>query len=128
MSTVSASLIDLEKQRLRALVDADGPTLDALHAPEFTLIHPGGGLWSRATYLDGIRTGVIDYRRFNAVSEIEVLVDGALAVLRYRSAMDIHVQGQEAGPLQCWHTDCYRAVVGTPRWRVLWSQATEIRV
>jgi hypothetical protein len=127
MSSTVEMLADLEKRRLRALVGADAAALDALHAPEFVLIHPGGGAWSRARYLGGILTGAIDYRRFDAVSEIEVMVDGALAVLRYRSAMDIHVRGQEAGPLQCWHTDCYRATTGGMGWWVVWSQATEIQ-
>jgi hypothetical protein len=130
MVTPAARLVDLEKRRLRALVDADAPTLDALHADDFVLIHPGGGVWSRAEYLGGIGSGAIDYRRFEAVSEIEVLADGALAVLRYRSAIDIHVRGRQAGELQCWHTDCYRAGAGgggDQRWQVVWSQATEIQ-
>ena len=126
MTSLAAALIDLEKRRLRALVEADVVTLDALHAPEFVLIHPGGGVWSKVRYVEGIRTGAINYRRFEAVSEIEALVDGGLAVLRYRSAMDIHVEGQEAGPLECWHTDCYRADADK-QWRVAWSQATEIQ-
>jgi hypothetical protein len=109
MVTPAAGLVYLEKRRLRALVDADAPTLDALHAEDFVLIHPGGGVWSKAEYLGGVGSGAINYRRFEAVSQIEVLADGALAVLRYRSVIDIHVQGQQAGELQCWHTDCYRA-------------------
>jgi hypothetical protein len=127
MSTVVAGLIALEKKRLQALVDADPVSLDALHAPEFVLIHPGGGAWTKAYYIGGVLTGAIDYRRFEAVSPIEVIVDAGLAVLRYRSAIDIHVQGQEAGPLQCWHMDCYRATPGRTGWWAVWSQATEIQ-
>jgi hypothetical protein len=55
------------------------------------------------------------------------MVDERLAVLRYRSAIDIHVRGQGAGPLECWHTDCYRAASAEGVWRAVWSQATEIR-
>ena len=121
---MSAEVIDIEQRRLRALVAADSPTLDALHAPEFELIHPGGGAWTKEDYLGGIRSGDIDYRRFEAVSEIEVVADGAVAVLRYRSAIDIHVRGQQAGTLSCWHMDCYRR--DGQGWRVVWSQATEI--
>jgi hypothetical protein len=50
-----------------------------------------------------------------------------LAVLRYRSVIDIAVKGQEAGPLECWHLDCYRRDEGDGSWRVRWSQATAIR-
>jgi hypothetical protein len=126
MSNVSESLVDLEHDRLRALVAADEPTLDALHATDFTLIHPGGGVWSKAEYVGGVVSGIIDYRRFEPISPIEVVADGGLAVLRYRSVIDIHVRGRPAGLLHCWHTDCYRAAPGRAGWRVLWSQATEI--
>ncbi|WP_250038329.1 nuclear transport factor 2 family protein [Paractinoplanes maris] len=127
MSSDAFQLVDLEKRRLAALVSADADTLEALHAPEFVLVHPGGGVWSRRHYLDGVLSGAIDYRRFEAVSTIEVLRDGGLAVLRYRSAMDIHVRGQEPGPLECRHMDCYRAAPDGSRWWAVWSQATEIR-
>jgi hypothetical protein len=127
MSTVVDDLVALEKRRLRALVDADASTLDALHAPEFVLIHPGGGAWTKETYIGGVLSGTIDYRRFEAASAMEVMIDGGLAVLRYRSAIDIHVQGQEAGALRCWHTDCYRRADDGAGWRAVWSQATEIQ-
>ena len=126
MSSIAEELTALEKRRLRALVDADAPTLETLHADDFVLIHPGGGVWSRAEYLGGVLSGAINYRRFDATSEIEVLAGEALAVLRYRSAIDIHVQGQAPGPLRCWHTDCYRLSDSGHRWQVVWSQATEI--
>lgn len=127
MSVLVGALKDLEARRLRALIDADEVTLDALHAPEFVLINPSGGAWSKAKYLGGVLSGDINYRRFTAVSDIDVMVDGSLAVLRYRSAIDIHVQGQEAGPLECWHMDCYRATSAGASWQVVWSQATEIQ-
>jgi hypothetical protein len=65
----------------------------------------------------------LERRRLRALVD----ADGGLAVLRYRSAMDIHVQGQPAGPLECRHLDCYRVTGGEARWQVVWSQATEIR-
>jgi hypothetical protein len=49
----------------------------------------------------------------------------SLGVLRYRSAIDSAVQGLEAGPLECWHLDCYRRDEDG-QWRVRWSQATSI--
>jgi len=98
---------------------------DALHGPDFLLVHPGGGVWSKEHYLGGIASGRIEYRRFEAMSNIEVMVDGSLAVLRYRSAIDIAVEGQEAGPVECWHLDCYRRD-DDGKWRVRWSQATAI--
>ncbi|MET1060648.1 MAG: nuclear transport factor 2 family protein [Nocardioides sp.] len=125
MTDTAESLRELERRRLRSLVDVDLPTAEELHAPDFELVNPGGSTWSRATYLGGIASGDIDYRRFEAVSEIDVLVDRDLAVLRYRSAIDIAVTGGTPGPLTGRHLDVYvRDTDG--RWRVRWSQATEV--
>jgi len=122
---VSTDLRDLERRRLRSLVEADMDTAEALHAADFELVTPSGTVWSRGHYLGGIGSGDIDYRRFEAVTEIEVLHDGDLAVLRYRSAIDIAVVGGVPGPLTCQHVDVYlRGADGA--WRVRWSQATEV--
>ena len=123
---LAQELRDLEQERLRCLVERRVEDADALHADDFELVHPGGGVWSKEQYLGGIASGDVHYRRFDAVSPIDVMVDGDLAVLRYRSAIDIAVRGQEPGELECWHVDCYRRdVVGGP-WRVRWSQATSM--
>lgn len=73
--------------------------------------------------LGGIASGDINYLRFDAVSDIDVLVEGALAVLRYRSAIEI-TAGGVSHSLQCWHMDSYRAGAGHD-WRAVWSQATD---
>jgi ketosteroid isomerase-like protein len=96
-----------------------------LHAPDFQLVNPSGGVWSKEKYLGGIADGIINYRRFGPVSDIDVMVDGDLAILRYRSVIDIAVGQQEGGLLECWHLDCYRRDEGG-RWQVRWSQATSI--
>jgi hypothetical protein len=124
MSLVVETLKALEISRLRALVEADAKILEDVHASEFVLVNPSGGVWSKARYIGGVLTGEINYRRFDAISDIEVVLEGNLAVLRYQSAIDIHVAGQEAGPLECWHMDCYRRTAADARWQVIWSQAT----
>lgn len=118
-------MANTERRRLRALVEVRLVEADALHAPDFELVHPSGGVWSKEQYLGGIASGDINYRRFEAVSSIDVMMDGDLAVLRYRSVIDIAVRGQEAGLLECWHLDCYRREQDG-LWRARWSQATSI--
>ena len=115
----------LERRRLRSLVEADMEVAEALHTPDFELVNPGGSSWSRERYLGGIAAGDIDYRRFEPVSDIDVMVDGDLAVLRYRSAIDISVTGGTPGPLAAQHVDVY-VRVADGRWQVRWSQATEV--
>jgi hypothetical protein len=118
-------LVELERRRLRALVEVRVADAEALHAPDFVLVNPSGVVWSRAKYLGGIASSAIDYRRFEPISDIEVMVGADLAVLRYRSAIDVSVAGRESGPLECWHLDCYRRV-HNGQWQVRWSQATAV--
>ena len=122
---MSTDLRDLERRRLRSLVEVDMDTAEQLHTPDFELVNPSGSTWSRERYLGGIASGDIDYRRFEPVSDIDVIVDGDLAVLRYRSAIDISVGDGTPGPLTAQHLDVYVRDTGG-RWRVRWSQATEV--
>lgn len=118
-------LTEVERQRLRSLVEVRVAEADALHAADFQIVTPSGHTWSKQEYLGGIASGDIDYRRFEPLSEIEVMVDGELAVLRYRSAIETAVNGQEPGELEAWHLDCYRQDE-RGLWQVRWSQATSI--
>ncbi|HWD82306.1 MAG TPA: nuclear transport factor 2 family protein [Kribbella sp.] len=121
----STTLQNLERTRLSYLVEGRVEEASALHTPDFVIVTPSGHTWTKAEYLGGIESGEINYRRFEPVSEIDVMLDGAVAVLRYRSAIEIGVGGREPGPLSAWHLDCYhRTAAG---WQVRWSQATEIR-
>ncbi|MEV6272649.1 hypothetical protein AB0L64_36110 [Kribbella sp. NPDC051936] len=88
-------LRDLERTRLSHLVARRIPEADAIHAPDF-----------------------------EPITDIDVMVDGAVAVLRYQSAIEIGVNGREPGPLNAWHLDCYRRT--TAGWQIRWSQATAL--
>jgi len=46
-----------ERNRLRALVEADMETAYQLHADDFQLINPAGGALSKEQYLGGIASG-----------------------------------------------------------------------
>jgi hypothetical protein len=122
--TLTDELAEIERRRLRALVEVKPEEADALHAEDFRIVTPSGHTWSKAEYLGGIASGEIDYQRFEPISEIDVMADGDLAVLRYRSAIEISVKGLRPGKLEAWHLDCYRRDSGT--WRIRWSQATAI--
>ena len=115
---------ELERQRLRALVDADLGLAHSLHAHDYQLITPGGSTLSRVEYLDGIATGELDYLVFEPASEIAVrLYDGASA-LRYRARIEVLVFGElDSGVF--WHTDIHE--LRDERWQAVWSHATRIR-
>ena len=116
-------LAAIERARLRAIVAADGPALWALHDAEFVLCDAGGGIWDRERYVGGLCDGSVRYTRFEAVTPIEVLRSGDLAVVRYRSIIDLTTP-HGGGHLECWHLDTYErnAAAG---WRCRWSQAAD---
>ena len=115
---------ETEHERLRSLVEADMDVAGQLHADDFQLINPSGGVLSKEEYLGAITAGEIDYLVFEADSTIAVRFYGDAAVIRYRSNLQIVVGGQDLGLSNFWHTDSYERRDG--RWQAVWSQATEI--
>ena len=115
----------LERERLRALVEADLTIAEPLHADNFQLINPVGETLTKAQYLGGIASGEIDYRVWEPDSTIAVRAYGEAVVIRYRARLEI-VSGGHHVPLgHYWHTDLYERRDG--RWQVTWSQATAMR-
>ncbi len=118
-----SDLAQIERERLRALVEADGDRAARLHADDFQLITPSGRALSKEEYLERVRSGDIDYALWEA-GEIVVRSYGAVAVLRYPSEIAFTVGGARTPRRRYWHTDLYERRDG--RWQVVWSQATEI--
>jgi hypothetical protein len=84
-----------ERQRLRALVEANMDVAGQLHADDFQLINPFGGTLSREQYLGAVAAGEIDYLVWEPESPIAVRVYGQAAVIRYQSQVEIVVGGQK---------------------------------
>lgn len=116
------ALRQLERERLRALVEADVQRARELHAEEFQLVNPRGETLTKGQYLGGIESGRLDYLLWEPVSQIAVRLHGEAAVIRYRSRLEIVVDGQRVPEAQYWHTDSYEKHAG--QWQVVWSQAT----
>jgi hypothetical protein len=139
MGLDASALRDIERQRLRALVQADMDTAAALHADDYQLITPRGYAMSKQEYLDRIASGQLRYRVFEPASDIAVRGSGEVALLRYQARISViendsgtgdgssESSGTAAGqdPMTCWHTDCYEW--RDARWQAVWSQATVIR-
>lgn len=120
MCSAAALPVDIERRRLRALASADTITAAPLHAEDYWLITPNGSGMSKDDYLGAIASGKLRYQVFEPISEIAVLGDASVVVLRYRARISF-----DDGPgFTCWHTDCYR--FRDKRWQVVWSQATAI--
>ena len=115
-------LRQLERERLRALVEADVQRARELHSDEFQLVNPRGETLSKTEYLGGIESGRLDYLLWEPVSNIAVRIHGNAAVIRYRARLEIVVDGQRVPEAQYWHSDAYEKHNG--QWQVVWSHAT----
>lgn len=95
-----------------------------LHADDYQLITPGGATESREAYLEGIASGRLNYRVFEASSHVAVRVMGRAGILRYQARIEISVAGDLDQGL-FWHTDYYEH--RHEHWQAVWSQATRIK-
>lgn len=115
---------NIERQRLRVLVEADMEVANQLHADDFQLITPSGHTVSKEQYLGDIASGDVNYLLWEPDPDIQVRLYHEAAIIRYTARIEIIVRGSRAS-LRLWHTDSYEKRNGC--WQVVWSQATEIR-
>jgi hypothetical protein len=113
----------LERTRLRSLVERDMVLANALHAPEFHLVTPGGITRSRESYLTAVGTGAITYLKWQA-GEMMVRQFSHVVLLRYRAELEMPSQSGATSSFSCWHTDSYELHNGV--WQVVFSQATRV--
>jgi hypothetical protein len=116
-------LRQIERTRLRALVDADTRTAGRLIAANFQLINPGGAPLGRDEYLGAIAAGDIDYLAFEPTSRIVVRRSGESAALRFQVHFDLVVGGTRLTH-EGWITELYERRGG--RWQIVWEQATAV--
>ena len=120
----AASVEQVERQRLTALVDVRLDVLQRRHASEFEIVPPPGLPLTRDEYLDLIGSGDLDYLVFEPVSPITVRVHGDAATLWYRSKIDIVAAGLGRFTHEAWHLYLYEHRGGT--WQVVREQATAV--
>lgn len=83
-----------ERRRLQAPASADTATAAPLHAEDYWLITPNGSEMTKADYLGAIGSRQLMYRAFEPVSEMTVLGDAGVVVLRYRARISYCRRGQ----------------------------------
>ncbi len=123
-AAVATQLRQLERNQLKAVVDADGDALDLLLADDFVLVPPPGTPLTKDEYVGAVESGALDFEKFDPISPIDVSVYGAAAVLTYQS--DIIATGAGVGTVhhQAWHTVVYEKAAGT--WQVVRAQTTAV--
>src|SRR5688572_17060481 len=83
----------VERRPPRSLVEGDLGVATTLHADAYQLITPGGVAESKEEYLEGIASGRLNYRVFEANSHVAARVIGDAGILRYRARIEITVSG-----------------------------------
>jgi hypothetical protein len=109
----------LEERRTLALVQRDLATLEELHAPEYQLVTPAGGVFTREAYLGRIRAAPF-YAAWEVLGEMSFRLSAHMAVIRYKA----RIQFPSGRVFVCWHTDTYE--LRDCGWQAVWSQATEV--
>ena len=121
--TEADELRSVERKRTRALVEGNMEVAQRLHADDYQLINPMGGVLSKQEYLGLVASGDIDYLEWEPEA-IEVKLFGNAAVIRYRAPLRIVVKGVPNAPSgRFWFTDLYEKRNG--QWQIVWSQGTQ---
>ena len=115
---------ELERCRLRSLVERNLPLAWQLHSVDFQLVTPNGLTFSRDQYLGDIETGLLTYFGWDA-GEIDVRMHPSVTLLRYQATLKVGSDTGNISTLNCWHTDSYELLDGL--WKVVWSQASAKR-
>jgi hypothetical protein len=113
-----------QRQRTSALLNADIQAAAWIHAADFQLISPLGGVFSKDQYLGAVAAGVIKYASMELDSPVDARVYGEVVLIRYRAQIEVDVQGQRYPRDAYWFTDAYEKREG--RWQIVWSQGTGI--
>ena len=116
-------LRSVERQRLRALVNADIATLERLQADDFQVISPFGSAFDRLEYHQKVASGEIDYVRWEP-EDMHVRLHGTVAAIRYKARADVMSRGKLLPTMQTWNTANYERRRG--RWVIVWFQVTQI--
>ena len=91
--TVSDLIGRLERRRFRAMIAADVPALSELCADELVYRHSSGGRDTKASFLDKIATGYLDYLEIHDPDQ-EVTLAGHTAVVAGRMVARLRVGGE----------------------------------
>lgn len=114
----------LEAARIAALLAADAPMLERLHAPDYELVTPTGRRYTRARYLSQLGSGQLRYLRWDA-GPIAVRCSAAMTLLRYPVTLALDDGNGSGTPFDCIHFDAYERHGEV--WQALWSQATAVK-
>lgn len=120
MVSTKQEIIDIEKDRMRAMVSGDLETLDSVLSADLTYVHTSAALDTKASILDGIKSGRLRYTVMDA-SEVSVKVYGEAAVITGLANVEVSVSGRDL-KFELKFTNVY--INGTQGWQMVAWQST----
>ncbi|ACD14997.1 nuclear transport factor 2 family protein [Paraburkholderia phytofirmans] len=116
---------ELERERFRAMVDGDGPSLDALIADNVSYVHTNGKRETKRQFIDGITAGRRRYRQIEIQSQEVLPVGRETCVVSGRALIEMEANnGALLFPI------AYTAIhtLEDGRWRLIAWQATRCAI
>jgi ketosteroid isomerase-like protein len=121
--TESELVLDLDRLRIKALVDKDLATLDRIISDDYTHVESNGKARNKAEFLDSLRVGDYSFASF-VIDENDVRIYGDTAVVAGRYHNDIRTPQGLQPTKYARHLRVYvRSGAG---WRNVAHQATEM--
>lgn len=126
---MAAKLIDavreLERERFRAMVDGDGPSLDTLLADNVSYVHTNGKRETKRQFIDGITGGRRRYRQIEVQSQDVLPVGLETCVVTGRALIEMEANnGALLFPIA--YTAIHTQEDG--QWRLIAWQATRCAI
>jgi ketosteroid isomerase-like protein len=95
---VEREVLEADAARVKALVENDVDALEALLADDLTYVHSNGMLDSKASYIDGLRSGRSRYLTMD-MSEVSVRSVGDTGLINARFNARVKVGDREVNPV-----------------------------
>jgi hypothetical protein len=87
--TVVNTVRELERERFRAMVEADGDQLDALLSDGVSYIHTNGKRETKAQFLAAITNGKRRYRQIEAESQDILLASDSMCIVTGKALVEL---------------------------------------
>ncbi len=119
------AILELERDRFRAMVDADGTSLDELIADNVSYVHTNGKRETKRQFIDGITAGRRRYRQIETQSQDVMPVGDATCVVTGRALIEMEANsGALLFPIA--YTAIHARADG--RWQLVAWQATRCAI
>lgn len=114
------NLLELEKQRYRAMVETDMELLDSILDSDLIFTHASAKLDTKESFMSSLRSGSLNYKAID-LEDLEVRMHGGCGIITGNSFLDIHVRGEDR-KLKLRFTTVWVETQGS--WKVVAYQST----